>query len=131
MLGIESSYDLILVMPWLVKHQPWIDWRTRTVASSTQGNGKVVLLREANVADAEFNAVKGALIVSHTSPRSNQLDESRIVNSELTVSQVSQEPAQSQGPGAVVRDTLATTATISMTDLLVVSLASWMQRVLE
>ena len=71
-----------------------------------------MFLREANVTDAVFNAVKGMLTVSHTSPRTNQLDESGIVNSELTVSQLSQEPAQSQGPGAVGRDTLATTATI-------------------
>ena len=71
-----------------------------------------MLLRNANATDAAFNAVKGALSVSHTSPRTNQLDRSGIVNIELTVSQVSQEPAQSQGPGAVVRDTLATTATI-------------------
>ena len=94
------------------RHQPWIDWRTRTVASSTQDTGKDMLLRNANATDAAFNAVKGALTVSHTSPRTNQLDRSGIVNIELTVSQVSQEPAQSQGPGAVVRDTLATTATI-------------------
>ena len=69
-----------------------------------------MLLRDANVTDDRFNAFKGALTASHTSPSTNQLDESGIVNSELTVSQVSQEPTQSQGPGAVVRDTLATTA---------------------
>ena len=111
-LGMESTYDLILGMPWLVKHQPWIDWRTLTLASSTQDTGQGVLLREANVTDAVFNAIKGALIVSHTSPSTNQIDEYGMVNSELTVIQVSQEPAQSQGAEAVVRDTLATTATI-------------------
>ena len=51
-------------------------------------------LREANVIDAVFNTVKGALTLIHTSPRTNQFDESGVVNSELTVSQVSQEPAQ-------------------------------------
>ena len=25
-LSMESPYDLIIGMPWLVKHQPWIDW---------------------------------------------------------------------------------------------------------
>ena len=69
-------------------------------------------MREAKVTDSVFYAVKGALTLSHTSPSTNKIDESGIVNSELTVSQVSQEPAQIQGPGAVVRDTLATTATV-------------------
>ena len=41
-LGMNSPYDLILGIPWLAKHQPWIDWRTRTVASSTQDTGKDV-----------------------------------------------------------------------------------------
>ena len=111
-LGMESPYDLILGMPWLVKHQPWIDWRTCTVARSKQDTVKDVLLREANVTDAVFNALKDALTVSHTSPKTNQLDESGVVNSELNVSQVSLEPAKSQGTGAIVRDTLATTAKI-------------------
>ena len=71
-----------------------------------------MLLREANVTDGVSNTVKGVLTVLHTSPRSNQLDESGVVNSEMTVSQVLQEPAQSQGPGVVVRDTLTTRATV-------------------
>ena len=50
-LGMESPYDLILGMPWLAKYQPWIDWRTRTVANSTQDTGKDVLLREAYATD--------------------------------------------------------------------------------
>ena len=109
-LGMESPYDLIIGMPRLVNYQPWIDWRTRTVASFTQETGKNVLLREANVNDAVFNAVKGTLTVGHTSPSTNHLGESGIVNSKLTVSQVSQKLAQSQGPHDVVRNTLATTA---------------------
>ena len=32
-LGMEIPNDLILGMPWLAKCQPWIDWRTRTVAT--------------------------------------------------------------------------------------------------
>ena len=108
---MESPYDLIIGMPRLVNYQPWIDWQTRTVASFTQETGKNVLLREANVNDAVFNAVKGTLTVGHTSPSTNHLGESGIVNSKLTVSQVSQKLAQSQGPHDVVRNTLATTAT--------------------
>ena len=71
-----------------------------------------MLLREAKVSDAVFNAFKGALTVRHASPRTNQLDGFGIVNIELTVSQVSQMPAQRQGPGAVVSNTLVTTVTI-------------------
>ena len=70
-------------------------------------------LREDNVNDAVFNLVKGASTVSQASPRTNQLDESSVVNSELTVIQVSREPAQRQGPGAAVRNTLATKVTIT------------------
>ena len=47
-LGMNSPYDLILGMPWLAKYQPWIDWRTRTVANSTQDTETDVLLREAS-----------------------------------------------------------------------------------
>ena len=90
---MESPYDLILGVPLLVKHRPWIDWRTRTVASSTQDIGNDVLFREANVTEAVSNAVKGALTVGHTSARTNQFDESGLDISELTVIQVSQEPA--------------------------------------
>jgi len=31
---MDDRYDLILGMPWLVKHEPWIDWRTRTIGAS-------------------------------------------------------------------------------------------------
>ena len=68
--------------------------------------------RESNVTDAASNTVKGELKVSHTTPRTYQLDGSGAVNSEMTIIKVSQEPAQSHGYGAVVRDMLATTATI-------------------
>ena len=43
-LDMENPYDLILGMPCLVKHQPWIDWRARIAASSTQDTVKDVLL---------------------------------------------------------------------------------------
>ena len=41
--GIKSLYYIIPGMPRLVKYQPWIDWRTRTVASSTQYTAKDAL----------------------------------------------------------------------------------------
>jgi hypothetical protein len=34
-LAMGSKYNLILGMPWLAKDQPWIDWRARTIGSST------------------------------------------------------------------------------------------------
>jgi hypothetical protein len=33
-LDMDDRYDLILGMPWLVKHEPWIDWRSRTIGAS-------------------------------------------------------------------------------------------------
>ncbi|KAF1319813.1 Pol protein, partial [Globisporangium splendens] len=46
-LAMGSKYDLILGMPWLAKHQPWIDWRARTIGSpplplmKSEGCGKI------------------------------------------------------------------------------------------
>ncbi|GMF29450.1 unnamed protein product [Phytophthora fragariaefolia] len=33
-LDMDDRYDLILGMPWLTKHEPWIDWRSRTIGAS-------------------------------------------------------------------------------------------------
>jgi hypothetical protein len=33
-LDMDDRYALILGMPWLVKHEPWIDWRSRTIGAS-------------------------------------------------------------------------------------------------
>ncbi|GMF33642.1 unnamed protein product [Phytophthora fragariaefolia] len=33
-LDMDDRYDLILGMPWLAKHEPWIDWRSRTIGVS-------------------------------------------------------------------------------------------------
>ena len=132
-LDMESPYDLILGMHWLVKYQPWIDWRTRTVASSAQDTGMDVLLREANATDAVSITVEGALTECQTAPSPTQLEETGVVNgtmtgshasngpaqsrepvavdSGLTESQAPQEPAQSLEPGAVGRGALAVIAT--------------------
>ncbi|KAG2790808.1 hypothetical protein PC129_g24556 [Phytophthora cactorum] len=29
-----DKYDLILGMPWLEKHEPWIDWRGKAIGAS-------------------------------------------------------------------------------------------------
>ncbi|GMF35674.1 unnamed protein product [Phytophthora fragariaefolia] len=33
-LDMDDRYDLILGMPWLAKHETWIDWRSRTIGAS-------------------------------------------------------------------------------------------------
>ncbi|GMF50384.1 unnamed protein product [Phytophthora fragariaefolia] len=33
-LDVDDRYDLILGMPWLAKHKPWIDLRSRTIGAS-------------------------------------------------------------------------------------------------
>ncbi|KAE9217725.1 hypothetical protein PF004_g14070 [Phytophthora fragariae] len=33
-LDMDDRYDLIPGMPWLAKHEPWIDWRSRTIGAS-------------------------------------------------------------------------------------------------
>ncbi|KAF1325449.1 Pol protein, partial [Globisporangium splendens] len=45
-LAMGSKYDLILGMPWLAKHQPWIDWRASTIGSSTPSSDEERRLRE-------------------------------------------------------------------------------------
>ncbi|CAI5714557.1 unnamed protein product [Peronospora effusa] len=101
MLGMEIPYDLILGMPWLAKHQPWIGWRTRTVASSTQDTGKDVLLREAYVAEAVSNTVEGAMTVCQSAPGTTQLERSGVVGCALAESQVTHIPTQVEKTGVV------------------------------
>ncbi|CAI5701232.1 unnamed protein product [Peronospora effusa] len=100
-LGMESPYDLILGMPWLTKHQPWIDWRTRTVASSTQDTGKDVLFQEAYVADDVSSTVEGAMTVYQSAPGTTQLEKSGVVGSVLAESQVTHIPTQPEETGVV------------------------------
>ena len=33
-LDLDSRYDLILGMAWLERHEPWIDWRSKTVGAT-------------------------------------------------------------------------------------------------
>ncbi|KAF1318872.1 Pol protein, partial [Globisporangium splendens] len=75
-LAMGSRYDLILGMPWLAKHQPWIDWRARTIGSSTPSSDEERRLRENfHAMDASFeHAVAGSPAGRHAaaaSPASN------------------------------------------------------------
>ena len=89
---MESPYDLILGMPWLAKHQPWIDWRIRTVGNSTQETGKDVLLRETYATDFVTNTVDSALTGCQTSQITTYSRKPGEVDSVLTGSQVTQSP---------------------------------------
>ena len=33
-LALDSRYDLILGMAWLERHEPWIDWRSKTLGAT-------------------------------------------------------------------------------------------------
>ncbi|KAF1334476.1 Pol protein, partial [Globisporangium splendens] len=77
-LAMGSKYDLILGTPWLAKHQPWIDWRARTIGSSTPSSDGERRLRENfHAMDASFeHAVAGSPAGTHAaaaSPAQNTL----------------------------------------------------------
>ena len=91
---MKSPYDLILGMPWLAKYQPWIDWRARTVAYSTQITGKDVLLREAYATDVVIDAVDSALTECQTSLHITQSPKPVVNDGAPTRSQVAQIPTQ-------------------------------------
>ena len=33
-LSLDTRYDLILGMAWLERHEPWIDWRSKTLGAT-------------------------------------------------------------------------------------------------
>ena len=70
------------------------DWRTRTVASSTQDTGKDVLLREAYATDVVTDAVDSALMGCQTSQYCTQSQIPGTNESAPTGSQVAQIPTQ-------------------------------------
>ena len=88
-LGMESRYDLILGITWLANYQPWIDWRTRIVTSSTQDTGTDVLPREVYATDVVTGTVNSALTGCQTSPRPCQLVETGVVKRMMTSSRAS------------------------------------------
>ncbi|KAJ0393865.1 hypothetical protein P43SY_004717 [Pythium insidiosum] len=36
LLAMDGRYDLLLGMPWLMKHEPWIDWKTKMIGSTSR-----------------------------------------------------------------------------------------------
>ena len=74
MLDIDDRYDIILGMPWLVKHQPWIDWTNGTigrtlpieeqklygvVASNVPTSNNIVSIEKSRIASPSKLADKG------------------------------------------------------------------------
>ncbi|KAL7680546.1 putative aspartic peptidase domain superfamily [Plasmopara halstedii] len=42
-LEMDTRYNLILGIPWLEKHEPWIEWRSKTIRSCSSGVGKTLV----------------------------------------------------------------------------------------
>ena len=40
-LDLNSRYDLILGIAWLERHEPWIDWRSKTLGATRNVPSKV------------------------------------------------------------------------------------------
>ena len=49
-LDLDSRYDLILVMAWLERHEPWIDWRSKTLGATRNVPSGVLESHEPNFA---------------------------------------------------------------------------------
>ena len=45
-LDLYSRYDLILGMAWLERHEPWIDWRSKTVGATRTAPGEALKSHE-------------------------------------------------------------------------------------
>ncbi|GMF28386.1 unnamed protein product [Phytophthora fragariaefolia] len=65
-LDMDDRYDLILGMPWLAKHEPWIDWRSRTI-----GAGHYTLVDRALAVHVPSSSRDG-FVHEHCVPRANR-----------------------------------------------------------
>jgi hypothetical protein len=45
-LDLDSRYDLILGMAWLERHEPWIDWRSKTLGATRLSSGGALASHE-------------------------------------------------------------------------------------
>ncbi|KAG2960117.1 hypothetical protein PC119_g26495 [Phytophthora cactorum] len=52
-----DKYDLILGIPWLEKHEPWIDWRGKAIGASRPAVSDRALSRQDAVASKEYLGV--------------------------------------------------------------------------
>ena len=68
-LEMGSRYDLILGMPWLAKHQPWIDWRARTIGSSSPSSDERSAREQFHAVNAEtMKTTTIAAVADHPVP---------------------------------------------------------------
>ncbi|KAI9922852.1 hypothetical protein PsorP6_002373 [Peronosclerospora sorghi] len=45
-LDLDSRYDLILGMKWLERHEPWIDWKSKSIGSTHPRSGEALASHE-------------------------------------------------------------------------------------
>ncbi|GMG14888.1 unnamed protein product [Phytophthora fragariaefolia] len=60
---MDDQYDLILGMPWLAKHEPWIDWCSRTIGASHN------LLADRALVGHVPSSSRGGFVHEHRVPR--------------------------------------------------------------
>ncbi|GMF52196.1 unnamed protein product [Phytophthora fragariaefolia] len=65
-LDMDDRYDLILGMPWLAKHEPWIDWRSRTIGASHNP------LADRALADHVPSSSRDGFVHEHCVPRADR-----------------------------------------------------------
>ncbi|KAG2995537.1 hypothetical protein PC121_g17723 [Phytophthora cactorum] len=54
-----DKYDLILGMPWLEKHEPWIDWRGKAIGASRPAVSDRALVSHVSTSVRNWSARKG------------------------------------------------------------------------
>jgi hypothetical protein len=56
-LDMDGRFDLILGMPWLERHEPWIDWRAKSIGSSSPRRSEVQARHEPSFAHHQVNSI--------------------------------------------------------------------------
>ncbi|KAE9343007.1 hypothetical protein PF008_g9880 [Phytophthora fragariae] len=54
-----DKYDLILGMPWLEKHEHWIDWRGKAIGASRPPRSDRALMSHVHTSDSSWGAREG------------------------------------------------------------------------
>lgn len=66
-LDTDDRYDLILGISWLIKHEQWIDWRSRAVGACHKP------LVERALVGHVFSSTRHGIVHEHHIPRSERL----------------------------------------------------------
>jgi hypothetical protein len=56
-LDMDGRFKLILGMPWLERHEPWIDWRTKSIGSSYPGRSEDQARHVPSFAHQQVNSI--------------------------------------------------------------------------